>query len=48
MVVSHSVYSMTAAGFASGEEVANMSAVLAGMGGMGPSIKNTAATVGGP
>jgi hypothetical protein len=38
-----SIPSLVAAGFASGEEVGNMSAVLTGMGGIA-----TAATVGGP
>jgi hypothetical protein len=38
-----------AAGYASGEEVGNMSAILTGMGGMGPAMsKSSTATVGGP
>ncbi|KAG7354709.1 hypothetical protein IV203_004065 [Nitzschia inconspicua] len=46
---SNSTMAKKAAGFASGEEVGNMSAILTGMGGMGPPMSKTStATVGGP
>lgn len=43
------MFACAAAGFASGEDVGNMSAILAGMGSMGPPMSKTStATVGGP